>query len=240
MTHMPPSQKVVLIDAYSLHVVPRPWPYAERHANDIAAHWHARSSANANFFNGPIHLLATWDIVGRRFTGELLRTDFASFLYWRDHDYRDASVRDCFGSALLWSADGKIILGRQSPGHVNSGLTYPPGGFIDQRDVGADSTIDLQASVLREASEELGFSAEDFVARQGAILTFDGAALSVAIELVSHLNAEQLLGAARRHIAQDVDAELEAVIAVTTTRELDGIAMPPFARHLLEHCLPRE
>jgi hypothetical protein len=168
------------------------------------------------------------------FTGELLKTDFASFLYWREHDYPDHSVRDCFGSALLRSSDGRIILGRQSPGHINSGLTYLPGGFIDHRDVATDGTVDIGASVAREIAEELGLPEGTFGAVPGAYLTFDGQLLSIAIEHVSKYDAAALMLRAATFIASETDSELEAVIAVASRADYTHLAMPGFTKALLD------
>ena len=232
----PPS--VVHVQTYALRVKPEPWAFAATQADAIRAHWQARLQQNPGFFNGPIHILHTWDLAGGHFTGDLLRTDFASFLYWREHAYPDKSVRDCFGSALLRSSDGRIILGRQSPGHINSGLTYFPGGFIDHRDIGPDGAADIQASVARETEEELGFPAGTFVAKPGAYLTFEGQLLSIAIDHVSHLDAAALLATADRFIASESDPELEAVVAVARRADFKDTAMPPFTRALLETLLP--
>ncbi len=229
---------VVRIESYALRVVERAWPFAASNAAAIAANWQARSAANPSFFNGPIHLLSEWHMTGGCFSGAFIRTDFASYLYWRDQGYADPSMIDCFGSAVLRSSDGKILLGRQAPGHVNSGLTYFPGGFIDDRDVTPEGAIDIAASVRREAGEELGFADGTFAERPGAHLVRDGQLLCIAIDHVSPLDAETLLTQARRFIAGEPNSELEHVLAVATRAELSGLAMPGYARALLEQLLP--
>lgn len=231
---MSQGAKVVHVQSHVLRVVDDPWPFAIEASRQIAAHWERRIEQNPSFFNGQIHLLRRWDFSNGCFTGELLKTDFASFLYWREHNYADHSVRDCFGSALLRSSDGRIILGRQSPGHINSGLTYLPGGFIDHRDVAADGTVDVGASVAREIAEELGFPDGTFAAIPGAYLTFDGQLLSIAIEHVSTLDAAALLQRATSFIASETDSELEAVIAVASRAGYAHLAMPGFAKALLD------
>lgn len=229
--------EVVHVQSHHLRVIQAGWQYAIEQAAEIAAHWQHRLAQNPGFFNGPIHLLREWKIDNGHFTGDLLRTDFASFLYWREHDHPDRSVRDCFGSGLLRSSDEKIILGRQSPGHINSGLTYFPGGFIDHRDVDADATVDVAASVSREITEELGFAPGTFVSRPGAYLTLEGQLLSIAIDHVSPLSADELVRMARSFIASEPDSELEDVVAVATPADLVSLPMPPFTRLLLQTLL---
>ncbi len=234
---MSEGAKVVHAQCHVLRVIDHPWPFAIEASGQIAAHWQQRIEQNPSFFNGQIHLLRRWDLSDGRFTGELLKTDFASFLYWREHDYPDRSVRDCFGSALLRSSDGRIILGRQSPGHINAGLTYLPGGFIDQRDVASDGTVDVAASVAREIAEELGYADGTFAAEPGAFLTFDGQLLSIAIEYTSTQSAAALLESARKFIASEKDPELEAVIAVAARADYAHLAMPGFTKALLDAVL---
>jgi 8-oxo-dGTP pyrophosphatase MutT (NUDIX family) len=216
-----------------LRVGAAPWPFARAHAAAIRAHWAKRQAENPAFFNGVIHILHRHSLADGVFDGELLRTDFQSYLYWRETGYPGAGLYDAFGSALLRSSDGKILLGRQAPGNINSGLTYLPGGFIDKRDVRPDLSIDLAGSIEREVSEELGLPPATFTARPGAIVTFAGPLISIAIDHVSHLTSDRLLSQARRHIASEREPELEDVVAVAGVADLQSLAMPDYARMLL-------
>lgn len=217
-----------------LSVTDTPWPYAQAHADEIDALWAVQQRANPVFFNGPIHLMHAHELRGDTFVGRFLRSDFKTYLFLRDRGYADPGIRDTFGSGLLRSADGAYILGRQSPGHVNSGLTYLPGGFIDGRDVAADGTIDIRTAVAREVGEEMGFPPGTFEELPGAILTFAGPLISIAIEMVSQLPAAELQARARAHIATETDPELEDIVVVSGPGDLAGLAMTDYARILLE------
>lgn len=221
------------IASWSLRVDDSRWPYAVANSAAIDVHWRRRLADNSAFFNGVIHLLHAHEFDGASFSGRLLRTDFKSYLYWRDQGFPECGVRDAFGSALLRSADGRILLGRQSPGHINAGLTYLPGGFIDQRDVSATGEVALVASVAREVDEELGLPAGTFAPSPGAVVTMIGPLVSLAIELRASLGAEDLLSMARHNIARQTAPELEDVVAVAAAADLVGLAMPDYARLLL-------
>jgi hypothetical protein len=231
------AAKIVHVDAWSLKRVEGTWPFAVANAADIARHWREVTARNPNYFDGTVHLLAHFAMRDGRFDGELLATNFASFLYWRESGYSDTTVVDCFGSGLLRASDGGIILGRQSPGHINSGLTYLPGGFIDERDIGIDGAVDVAASVGREIGEEMGFPPGTFTVRPGAYVTRIGQQMSVAVEHVSHLDSATLVRMAREFIATEADPELEDALAVRRRADLDGLAMPEFARSLVHHLL---
>lgn len=231
--------RVVPVSTIDLRVHDAPWPFAEQNAAEIARHWTRRQAENPGFFNGTIHLLESFDLRDGHFSGRVIPTRFASFLYWRDNGYPDKSVRDCFGSALIRSNDGQYILGRQSPGHINTGLTYLPGGFIDQRDVDGDGRVDVAGSVAREMREEAGFDANLFSSPGGALLTFDDCLLSIAIEFVASTPAETLLAEGAAHLSNDAEGELEALVAIKTLADLDTLQVPGYARYLLQHVLTK-
>lgn len=216
-----------------LRVGPSAWPFAAENASAIDAHWERRRRANPLFFNGAIHLLESYTIADEVFSGRLLRTDFKSQLYWRDTGFPEAGVFDAFGSALIRSCEGHVLLGRQREGHVNSGLVYLPGGFIDARDVRADGTIAIDESIAREVAEETGLRGEDIERLAGYTLTFAGPLISIAAEFRSALPADVLSRRVLDFIAQDAQSELVGVVIVRSVRDMEGLAMPEYARILL-------
>lgn len=229
------SDRVSRAETCSLTAGRARWPFAEAEAAAIDAHWARRSAENPGFFNGVIHLLRHHTFENGVFKGELVRTDFKSYLYWREMGFPDASVRDAFGSALIRSAEGHVLLGRQREGNINSGLTYLPGGFIDARDVGVDGSIDIAASVLREVEEETGLPAGGLIRRPGFHVTVTSPLISIAVELVSIAPAEVLRTAMLAHMAADPESELTDAVIVRSSADLSGLAMPDYARILLLH-----
>ncbi len=113
--------------------------------------------------------------------GVLAATDFAASLYWRETGYRDQAVVDCFGSAIFLGSDGALIYGRQSAGHINAGMLYPPGGFIDERDIGRGGAVDLDASIAREITEETGLNPTALRRDRGFLVTRYGPLLSIGV-----------------------------------------------------------
>jgi len=217
-----------------MKVVAEPWPFADRNAAAIDAYWSARLAENPNFFNGVVHMLHGASIASDVLSGSLARTDFKSYLYWRETGHRDDSVRDAFGSALLRSAEGHVILGKQRPGNINSGQVYLPGGFIDTRDVAADGMVDIEASILRELKEETGVAAAELQRVPGVLATCAGPIISIAAEFRSLLPAEELQKRIRDHIAAEADPELEDAVIVRSRSELPDLALVLYARQLLE------
>jgi 8-oxo-dGTP pyrophosphatase MutT (NUDIX family) len=171
-------------------------------------------------------------------SGRFLRTDFKSFLYWRESGWPDRSVMDAFGSALILSSDGHALLGRQRAGNLNSGLCYPPGGFIDVGDVRPDGTIDIEASVAREIAEETGLAAPSIQRADGYAITISGPVLSIAVPFRSPLPGPALLAQASHHISADPGGELGCVVLALPGDGNAALPMPDYARALLHH-LPR-
>jgi len=209
------------------------WAYARCHAADIDVHWLRHQRESPAMFNGAIHLVHGIALEGGVLHAQFLRTDFKSYLYWREHNFPEAGVRDGFGSALVRSAEGHVILGRQRAGNVNAGLAYLPGGFIDPRDVRPDGTIDIDGSILRELEEETGLERADIAISPGYLVTFNGALISIARELRSPLAAEELRARIPAHLARDPASELVDAVIVRTPQELPAQAVAPYAHRLL-------
>jgi 8-oxo-dGTP pyrophosphatase MutT (NUDIX family) len=171
------------------------------------------------------------DATGLR--ARLLATDFKSYLHWREAGFPDAGVIDGFGSALIKSSDQAFLLGRQRAGNINGGLTYLPGGFIDGRDVDAAGRIDIAASIAREIEEETGLTLAEFDVEPGFLVTQVPAHLSMAVSYVAKSDASSLKARIEQHIAADPASELTEIVIVRRAADLQGLAMPHYARVLV-------
>lgn len=230
--------RVVRAGRCELRAVDRIWPYAIENAAAIEAHWQRRLAVNPKFFNGRIRMLAAYEISGDTLKGEFLETGFREFLYWRDHGEPEAGVRDSFGSAIIYSSDGALLLARQRPGNVNTGVAYLPGGFIDPRDVGADGSIDIRASTGREISEETGIGPDVFKPRRGYLLTVLNGQLSIGVAYDCALTADALQDRVMAHLAADPLSELQDVVMVRRAQDIVDMDLAPYARLLLSTLLP--
>ena len=229
-----PGDRVRRMREVSLRLVAGVWTYAENHRQVINEHWAMAQAANPNFFNGTIHVVKSLQADADRIAAELLATEFKNFLYWRDEGYpAEAKVRDGFGSALIRSREGYVILGRQRPGNINEGLAYLPGGFIDQRDVRSDGSIDIRGSIAREVLEETGLGAETLVPGGGFIVAEVAAHVCFAVPYTSQLSADEIVARIHAHIAAEADPELAEVVVVRSPADLHALAMPHYARALL-------
>lgn len=224
------SEGVKRVERCELTLGTREWGWAARHADAIDRHWSARHAQNPAMFNGTIFLVAEERLGARVLEAELLRADFKSYLYWRDSGFpSEAGVRDGFGSALIRSGEGHVVLGRQRAGNINAGFAYLPGGFIDENDLRPDGSIDIDGSIARELREETGLSAGDVEMREGFIITHCGQLTSIAREFVSFLGADELQAKIRANLSAQHDAELADMVIVREAADIDGAAAPVHA-----------
>lgn len=228
--------RVARIARCRLTISPEAWAWAGARGSEIDAHWARRSVENPAMFNGVIHVMHDWRIVDdgaeSTFHGRLHRTDFKSYLYWREQGFPEAGVKDAFGSALLRSADGHVLLGRQRAGNVNAGRAYLPGGFIDPRDARGD-VVDIEASIAREVAEETGLGGPLIEPVPGLIVTFCGPLVSIAKEYRIAASAEEARAHIRAHIASDPAAELADAVIVRSRADLADATVHDYARQLL-------
>jgi hypothetical protein len=228
--------RVFLVADVNLRVVDGSWAFAARNRADIDLHWERRLRESPAFFNGIVHVLTQRSLSEEGvLSASFVRTDFKSFLYWRETGWRDDSVMDSFGSALILSAEGHALLGRQRAGNMNGGLCYPPCGFIDPGDIGPDGIIDLEGSVAREIAEETGLAAPAIRRSGGYVVTQVGPVLAMSALYRSPLADEALLAEAGRHIAGDAKSELTDFLLAKPGADTSEVPMPDYARALLRH-----
>ncbi|HET6390983.1 NUDIX hydrolase [Hyphomicrobium sp.] len=212
-----------------------PWAFARDHASAIDAHWQAAAGANPAYFNGAVHLIDHLHASGGAIAATLTRTDFKSYLYWRTRGFPAAGVLDSFGSAVIRSSDGDVLLARQMPGNVNHGFACLPSGFIDARDVQAGGAIDIASSVAREVAEELGEDIAGQLKREdGFIVARSGTQLCFAVVYHASLSTAEIQALLHAHNAETEEPELEALIPVASLGDIAGLQMVPYARVLLE------
>lgn len=213
------------------------WDYAERNRDRIAAHWDNARQSNPNYFDGPIYLVESFEFVNGEFAASMLTTSFKNYIFWRSEEFPETGVWDGFGSALIRSSDGDIMIGRQRGGNVNAGLAYAPAGFIDPHDVDADGEIDIAASAAREAVEETGIEAASLIREEGFYFTRSGRQLSLGVPFYVPMTTQAFLRRAEAHIDASVNSELEAIIPVGSLRDIEGVAMPDYMKLLIEALL---
>lgn len=230
----PFANGVKSVSSCSLKLSGEAWPFAQKHAAEIDVHWQAATNANPAYFNGIVHLIDSVRLVDGVLEATLTRTNFKSYLYWRMHGFPEAGVLDGFGSALIRSSDGAYLLGQQMPGNVNYGFACLPSGFIDERDVLPDGTIDIARSIDREIAEELGDVASLVQREEGFIVTRSDTQISFAVPFYAPVPTAELARLLEEHNATCDEPELQTIIPVANRDDIERLKMLPSTRATME------
>lgn len=224
---------VLRVSDCRLHQGAGTWAFAHQRRSEIAEHWRKRHAESPSLFDGRVLMMRPPVVDDHMFSAELMSVDFSAYLFWRDNGFPEARLFDGFGSALIRSREGHVLLGRQRGGNINAGLAYLPGGFIDARDIRRDGIVDIDASVARELGEETGLGADQFSRVPGYLITVCGRQISIAIEYRSALEAKKLRLNLLAAIAEQVEPELDDILTVTDADDLSDLKVADYVRVLL-------
>jgi hypothetical protein len=225
--------QVIEFERLELRFSPRPWPFAQQHRPQIDAHFADLRDRNPHLWNGRVLLLHDFALAPDVFRGDYLETNFASLLAWRDWDFPDRSIRNCFGMAALRGADGAFLLGVMADHTANAGKIYFVGGTPDPNDIDA-GRVDLNSSVLRELLEETGLSTLDVTPERGWYAVFAGTRIAMHKVLNAPVPAAALREQILRFLASQARPELTDIRIVSGPVDLDP-QMPTFVSAFLEH-----
>lgn len=227
-----------------LRLRPGAWPLADDLHPKVEAHWAACLAANPHLWNGRVlGTIAPGEPGGITvedgvLSGEAVEGDFASFLAWRDWGFPEIGIRNLFGSALVMSSDGALILGVMGATTANAGRIYPPGGSLEPADVDAQGKVDVVASIERELREETGLNAAD-AAMDGMMVAFDGPRVSVGRVFRFSLPADDLVSTIMIELDRQEERELERVVAFRSNAELDRPEVTDYSRAFAARLLPK-
>lgn len=225
---------VTYVERLELFLRPKPWPFAAERRAEIDAHFNAARSRIPSLYNGRVLLMHEYELTAGLFRGAYLETDFASFLAWRDWDYPDRSMNNCFAPAGLRGSDGAFVLGVMGENTANAGRIYFPAGTPDPNDVFGDR-VDLGMSVARELREETGLFTDGFEVDPGWYVVPHGSRFAMMKVMQARQTAAELRERILASIAAQAAPELADVFIVRGPQDLNGRMseyVEPFLRHL--------
>jgi 8-oxo-dGTP pyrophosphatase MutT (NUDIX family) len=228
-----PAPRIVPIDRLDVGVAPFRWPFAETRRDGIAAHFEARREKTPQLWNGRVLLMRDFAIAGSALSGLYFETGFADFLAWRDWDFPDPAVVNCFPMGALRASDGAYLMGVMSAHTANPGRIYFAAGTPDRDDL-RGGTVDLLGNVLREIGEETGLTAADLAISPGWHAVVDGPRVAVMKPVTVPLAAAEARTRMLCHLAGEKEPELSDIRIVRSAADLDP-AMPRFVTAYLTH-----
>jgi 8-oxo-dGTP pyrophosphatase MutT (NUDIX family) len=224
---------VIALDRLELGYMPYDWPYARHRRHEIDAYFERLRRSKPELWNGRVLLMRDLAIAGGTLRGSFFETGYAEFLHWRDHDFPDPAVINCFGMAALRSRDGAYLMGVMGPHTASAGSIYFPAGTpepIDRR----GATVDLLDNVLRELAEETGLAAHEVTIGTGWSAVVRGGFLALFKPLALSALAEETRARVLRHLASEVRPELADIHIARSPRDFDP-HMPDFMTAYLTH-----
>lgn len=219
---------LVRLDSTRLTITDAPLAFATRNRDAIAAHWQRAIPQNQRLWNGPQFLFTDVVCAGGVLSGIGHRTDFSTFLYWRDHA-RDGSAVHIAGTSVPVTTDGALLVVRMAAHTANAGKLYFPAGSLDPDDV-SDGAIDITTNIGREMAEETGLEPplaayDDFMmAARGDHAWFVGRRCRLG------LTFEACVAQVHAHQAATGDDEVAELVAIRSPDDADMLV--PYARAL--------
>ncbi len=228
-----------LIPITSVEAVLEPfdWVWARANAARIDAHWAVRRAAVPQLFDGPVLLSSRHAVRGGVLHAAYFRTDYRSFLAFKEFGFPDPGVRNGFAMAGLRGADGAFVLGVMGGQTANAGRVYFPAGTPDPDDLRPDGTVDLAGSVIRELHEETGLTADDYAVEPGFTLVLQPGMSALMRPLRLHAEAEVVAARIRATLAAQGEPELADARVVRRVADLDARCMSPFVRAYIADAL---
>ena len=224
---------IVPIERLDVGFAPFRWRFAEARRDDIAAYFAAHRQSTPQLWNGRVLLMRDLAIANGTLRGTYFEVGFADFMAWRDWNFPDPAIVNCFAMGALRASDGAYLLGVMSSHTANAGRVYFPAGTPDLGDV-REETVDLLGNVMREIAEETGLTAADFsvTPRWHAVVAGSRVALMKRIDIP--LPAAEVRGTMLRHLAGERQPELSDIRIVRSTSDFDP-NMPGFVTAYLSH-----
>jgi 8-oxo-dGTP pyrophosphatase MutT (NUDIX family) len=228
-----PDTHIVPVNRLDVGFAPFRWQFAQARCGDIAAHFAARRQATPQLWNGRVLLMRDFAIEAGTLRGMYFEVAFADFLAWRDWNFPDPAIVNCFAMGALRASDGAYLLGVMSDHTANPGRIYFPAGTPDPHDVRGE-TVDLLGNVLREMAEETGLTAAEVSVADGWHAVVDASRVALMKPIDVAYPASEARARMLRHLASETQPELSDIRIVRSAADLDP-QMPRFVTTYLSH-----
>jgi 8-oxo-dGTP pyrophosphatase MutT (NUDIX family) len=216
------------IDDVALTLAHDSWAFSNENAAHIAAFWREKRNTHPHYFNGSVHVLQSWSIrdeARRSIVGELMRTDFASFLYWRERTDRRSNGFDFSGAGAVVCDDGALLLVVSGDHTIAPGTLEFPSGMVDDADFDEHGRLNFLRHVGREVSEELSLAP----AQIGPPMRYLTVSHCETVQVVSVFRARLASSAVvdnwRRNVAA-TQSEIADVVAVSDVVDMEAYNVP--------------
>jgi hypothetical protein len=217
-----------VVSKVAVHLDGTPWLFATQNKEKISAFWQKEHKSHPHFYDGQVHVMTYWEIRDAQtsaaaFVGNLCRTNFASFLYWKVSDGRPQKEVDFSGGAALLCRDGALLMALAGDHTIVPGTLEFPSGFVDVSDF-EDNELNFDRHVEREVIEELVITREELsTPKQYLVSAADGVVQVLSIFIVD-TNGGEFTERWRSRTAA-LRSEISDVVAIYHSSELVGFSI---------------
>ena len=231
---------VTLVNNVAVQLDGTPWPFATQNSEQISAFWQKKQKRHPHFYDGQVHVMTSWEIRGAQnsaaaFIGNLCRTNFASFLYWKASDAHSRNEVDFSGGAALLCPDGALLMVLTGDHTMAPGTLEFPSGFVEVSDF-EDNKLNFDRHVEREVTEELVISKEELGRpKQYVVSAADGIVQVLSIFIVD-TNGDEFTEKWRRR-TETLRSEITDVIAIYRSSDLAGFSIQTHVKAAVRYLL---
>ena len=215
------GQRIETLKGLDLVYQDRDWPFAAQNRAEIMLAWEKRILQNPSLWNGEVLIAQDVLLTGNVLSARLSRTDYASFVVWRDWGWPDTTAFNLFGMGAMMTTDGALVFGEMSSHTLNPGMIYPPGGSLEPTDVRPDGMIDIDNSICKEISEETGLDVSQCDVRQ-MFAVYDGQRLAVVKILQVDLAFGEVEAVFAQHNGKESQPELVRLVPMRSMADVNG------------------
>ena len=217
-----------------------PWSFATQNSEKIHAFWREKQQSHPHFFDGQVHVMTSWEIryaqtSGAAFIGNMCRTNFASFLYWKASNAYSQKEVDFSGGAAVLCPDGALLMALSGDHTIAPGTLEFPSGFVDVSDF-ENNKLNFDRHVEREATEEFVIARKELGRpKQYLVTAADGVVQVLSIFIIDTTGNEFV---ERWHERAGVlRSEIRDVVAIYRSSDLAGFSVPAHVKAAIPYAL---
>jgi hypothetical protein len=234
------SHGVTPVNNVIVQLADAPWPFATRNREKISAFWRKKIKSHPHFYDGQVHIMTSWEIRlaksgARTFIGNMSRTNFASFLYWKSFGDRSQKEVDFSGGAALLCPDGALLMVLSGCHSIAPKTLEFPSGFVEVSDF-EDKKLNFDRHVEREATEELVMTREELGrARQYIVSAADGIVQVLSI-FAAGTNGKEFVERWRSRTGA-LRSEISDIMAIYHSSDLAGFSVQTHVKAAVPYLL---
>jgi hypothetical protein len=217
-----------------------PWSFATQNGENISGFWRKEKKSHPHFYDGQVHVMTSWEIHGAQtstaaFIGNLCRTNFASFLYWKSSNGHSQREVDFSGGAALLCRDGALLMVLTGDHTIAPRTLEFASGFVDVSDF-EGIKLNFDRHVEREVTEELLITREELGRpKQYLVSAADGVVQVLSIFVVD-TNGSQFTERWRGRTAA-LRSEISDVVAIYRSSDLAEFSIPAHVKAAVRYLL---